>query len=302
VVLAGCGGLARAAAPGLEEYKKAAVAIALGSAEGLELAGKVAEQKAAAEAHGKRLYGDAPIPHAETEHLLLYGKVHDRKLEDVGAILEKQLELARAALKMETDALWPGKLTVYFFPERAKFASFIRTVEKRRPDADDRGSVMIRSDLPHVAVGPAPESRDPSMEILAAQQLAAALIGKKVATGIPDWLVAGFGRATYFQAAPKAEQKTERRRAARMIGAKSVSATAVWDGAVRGEQAAVLRGSLADFLAFGPGKKKFIAFLEGFQPGEGMAMKSTLEAIKTAGMDPALVNRSWKIWVRRVGR
>src|SRR5438046_6284037 len=47
--------------------------------------------------------GSDKPPHRETANLLLYGTVPGKSLEEVGAALEKQFDLARSALAMEKE-------------------------------------------------------------------------------------------------------------------------------------------------------------------------------------------------------
>jgi hypothetical protein len=281
------------------KYKQAAIALATGAAEGMELAGKVIEQKTRAEANWKKVFKEGKAPHLETDNLLLFGKPPNKSLDAIGAVLERQFILARKTLGLEEEAPWPGKLAVYFFADRGKFTSFIRTVEGRRPESEDLGSFHIRSDFPHVAAGPPREAPDPSLEAQAAEQLASALIVKKAGTTLPEWVLVGFGRATYYRAAGPREYLGERKRAARLLAARKASAMDVWDNNLPAEAAPVLRGSLVDFLALGPGKAKFLAFLEGYKPGENMVQKTTADAFKAANISPKIVNQKWKAWVRR---
>jgi hypothetical protein len=298
-LLAAWAGSAAAGTPSrLARYKQEAVNIATGAVRGLELTAKVVEQQARARENWKKLFGDDKAPHLETEHLLIYGKVPDRPLKDTGALLEKAYGLAGGALALGPGDSWPGKLTVYLFSERGKFASFLRTVEKRRPEADDLGSFEVRSDFPHVAAGPAPESEGPGVEAQAAEQLASALLARRAGTPVPEWLVAGFGRATSFRAGPPRELSAERRRAARLLLATKASASDVWDGNLKGGAATVLRASLVDFLAYGPGKARFPALLEGYKPAEGMQTRSTPDALRAANIDPQALNVRWQSWAR----
>jgi hypothetical protein len=300
ILLTGCLARSDAAPPSpLAKYKEAAVAIAVGSVEGLELASKVIEQKAQAQANLKKLFGADKVPHQETEHLLLYGKVPGKSLKEVGVLLEKQFVLARKTLRLEEDPPWPGKLTVYFFADRGKLTSFIRLVEKRRPESDDLGSYNIRSEAPHVAAGPPKESHDPGLEAQAAEQLAAALVVKRAGTTVPEWVVVGFARATYYRAAGPREYLGEKSRARRVLAAGRATAMDVWDSNLKADSAPVLRGSLVDFLAYGPGRSKFLAFLEGYKPEEGKLNKTTADALQAANIDPKVVNRKWKVWVRK---
>jgi hypothetical protein len=207
--------------------------------------------------------------------------------------------MTRRTLALEEEAPWPGKLSIYFFADRGKFTSFIRIVEKRRPESEDLGSHIIRSDFPHVAAGPPREAHEPGLEAQAAEQLASALLVKKAGTTIPEWVMAGFARAAYYRALGPREYLGERRRAARLLAKTKASAMDVWDNNVSAEAAPALRGSLVDFLAFGPGKTKFVALLEGYKPGQDALTKTTADAFKAANINPKLVNQKWKAWARK---
>jgi hypothetical protein len=283
---------------GKNKYKEAALDIALSSIRGLEMASKVAEQQATAQENWKKVTRADKTPHVETDSLLLFGKVPDRDLKDIGALMEKQYILARNAVALEEEDPWPGKLTVYLFPDRKQFASFVRTVEKRRPDKDDTGSYLVRGDFPHVAAGPPAEEGESSVAFHAAEQLGAALIAKKVGGVVPEWVIAGFGRATYFRAGPLRDLTAERKRVVKLLAASRATAMDVWDGNVPAEAAPFLRASLVDFLAYGPGKSRFGKFLEAYKPEEGVQNKTTANALKAVRIDPNTLNKRWRTWVR----
>jgi hypothetical protein len=301
VVLAGGIANGRAAPPArVAKYREAALAAAVSTFQGMEIGSRVAGQEARAKAVWKKVAGGAKADQAETEHFLLYGKVPGRKLKEVGALLEKEYALARQVLKLEKEDPWTGKLAVYFFTDRRQFTSFVRNVEKRRPEPEDRGSFVLRGDHPHLAAGPPGESGGATAEAQAGEQLASALLTKVAERSLPDWLTSGFARATWSRCIPPRERAAERRRALKTLLAKKASAQDVYDGNVTGEEAQVLRGSLVDYLAYGPGRNRFLPFINGFKPEENIQQpRTTADALKAARIDPAFLNKRWKYWVRR---
>src|SRR5262245_48275319 len=132
----------------------AAVAAMLVGWSGLQAddqADKVKAQKEAARANWKRLFPDDEVVHQETSHLLLYGpaSMTERRLKAFGAALEGQYGLARKALQFDPkEELWEGKLAVYLFDQRSQFTSFVRGVEKRRPQSDDLGTASVQGSAP----------------------------------------------------------------------------------------------------------------------------------------------------------
>ena len=263
-------------------------------------ADKLTAQKKAAEENWALLdAGDAAT--VETAHLLMYApKSMEKKLKDIGGALEKQQAKAREALGYdEKSEPWPGKLTVYLFPERDTFTRFVRKVENRRVEADDTGSHFADSDIPHAAAGPAKKRKDYTLEDQAAEQVASALLQRKAGkdTVLPGWLLSGFGRATVYRVSGKdnAMVKKERVWAAKLSAAKS--ARDVWAGTLEGEESAILEASVTDFLAYGPYSAKFSKFVTGFKPDENLNPKTAAQAIEAAGWIADGVDKDWKRWV-----
>jgi len=281
-----------------------AVLVLLLGASGLRAADdaddKLAEQKKAAEANWGLLELGEPAKH-ETAHLLLYGPAaYEKRLKDWGALLEKQYETARKGLGLDPndEKGLPGKPAVYLFAEREPFTTFVRRVEKRRLDAGESGTYDVSGDLPHVAAGPPRAKGEPGVEVQAAQQLAAAMLHRKVGpkVPVPDWVLSGFGRATYGRTVPAAGA-ADRAQAARLVRAGR-TAMDVW-GNLDADEANVLQASLVDFLAYGPGASKFQAFVAAFEPGENMEKKTTMQALDAVSLKADALNRAWQTWVLR---
>lgn len=258
----------------------------------------VQKQKEAAAAHWKQLFGDDAPATEETARFLIYAptSMSARQLEDLGAALEKQAATARGALKIGTkDEPWPGKLTVYLLADRRSFASFMRTVAKKRPT--DEAGIFSLEDMPYVAASPPQQKYQPSLEGQAAEQVAAAMLAKKAGAAVPEWVVAGFGRATSWRANPAASYQ-DRVQVRRLI--KGHTASDVWNDKVTAAEAPYLRASLVEYLAYGPGAPQFLKFLEGFKPGENQRMPTTMDAFKAVRADYAeAVSRAWPAWALR---
>jgi len=261
---------------------------------------KLAEQKKAAEANWGLLDLGEPAKH-ETAHLLLYGPAaYEKRLQGWGTLLEKQYDTAGKGIGLDPkdEKWWPGKLAVYLFAERENFTTFVRRVEKRRLDASESGTYEVISDVPHVAASPPRAKGEPAVEVQAAQQLAAAMLHRKAGpkVPIPDWVLSGFGRATYDRTVPAAGS-ADRAQAARLVKAGR-TAMDVW-GALDADEAVVLQASLVDFLAYGPGAAKFLGFAAAFEPEENMEKKTAWQALDAVSLKPDGLNKAWQTWVQR---
>jgi hypothetical protein len=273
----------------------AVMGILLGGAAGraADDAEAVQRQKDTARAIWKQLESDDALVLEETPHLLIFGSgaLTPKQLRDLGGLLEARYRLARQALKVEPkETLWPGKLTVYLIGDRRGFNSFMRTVAKQRPNPDESSVLSVRGDQPFVA-GCTPQTKgEPSLEAQVGEQVAAAVLVRRGGEGLPEWLIAGFGRATAWKAAPSATY-SERMQVKKLIPGRT--AVDVWDGKLDAREATLLRASLVDFLAYGPGAASFPKLVEAFKPEANGQPKTTAAALKAAKLDPADLNRKW---------
>jgi hypothetical protein len=147
------------------------------------------------------------------------------------------------------------------------------------------------------AVAAVMPGKGPSVESLAGQQVAGLLLMRKAGKGTPvaDWLVTGFGRATAYRVQPREAFVLAERKQARVLSVKR-KASEVWAGSVEAEEADAMQGSVADFLAYGPGAGRFLKLVNGFKLEEGMKTRSTAQAMEAAGIKVANVDRLWKKW------
>ena len=218
------------------------------------------------------------------------------------ALLENQYKTARTALKFpEKTEPWKGKMTVYLFSERGQFTAFIRRVEKRRLEGGEIASHNSSDDALHVAASPPQNKWDWPVESQAAEQVASVLLERRVGktTVLPDWLVSGYGRATYYRQLPKdALTLADRRLAGELVSKKKKTAKDIWTGPLEADEAGTLSGALADFFAFGPGATHFEKLLEGFKLEENQDKKTMEQAIEKTRMNKEKIEPAWKEWVK----
>jgi hypothetical protein len=253
----------------------------------------------AAKTNWAQIDGGEPAFH-ETDHVLICAhKSYEKRLKDIGISMEKYLAQIKKVLQFEAkDEPIAGKVTVYLFSEREQFTSFVRRVEKRQLDPDESGSHGFQTGMPHVAAVPPKIKRDLGVENQLPAQLAEGLLSKRAGKDaeLPGWLVSGFGRASVWRGNP-ATFGRERTQAATLVSRNKRKAGDVWGGSLEAEEADLVRASLVDYLAYGPGASKFIAFLEGFRPGENMATKTTAQALEAAGIMADRLDRAWRGWL-----
>jgi len=239
----------------------------------------------------------------ETKHFLLYApEAMEKRLKEVGEMLEKHHDKAKEALKFEMTEeskgeVLPGKVTVYLFGEREHFTAFVRRIESRRLLPEETGSYMASDDKLHVAASPSRSKQGMPVEIQVCEQTASLMLARRagVRTILPEWLIAGFGRATYYRVAPRDKAVLADRGRAASLSRKR-TANDIWDGKIAADEAEALQGSLADFLAYGPASSVFPKFVTGFQPEENVEKKTTNQAFDAAGLKWDKVAKSWKAW------
>ncbi len=263
-----------------------------------DTAATVAAQKKAGAANWDAVV-EAPHAFAETKHLLIYApKTMEKRLGKVGAVLEKYHSRALDALAYDPKGreTYPGKIAVYLFADLEQVPTFARRVEKRRPLAGETGSFSAKNDRLHAVA--AAGGKGGSVESRAGEQVVALLLTRKagIATPVPDWVLSGFGRATSYRVLPREKFVLDDRKQAKALASKR-KASDVWGGAIDADEAGALSGSVMDFLAYGPGSRRFPKFIEGFQPGEGATSKTAAQAMETAGIKAGTVEKVWKTWV-----
>jgi hypothetical protein len=281
------------------------LALALGSASVATAADPVDALKKKAEASWEAVGAGKPATQ-ETKHFVICApEAMAKRLKEVGELLEKHLDKAKEALQFEMKEedkgeVLPGKVTVYLFAEREHFTAFVRRIESRRLLPEETGSYMAADDKLHVAASPPRGKQALPVEIQACEQTASLLLARRagVRTILPEWLIAGFGRATYYRVAPRDKAVLADRSLAASLARKR-TAEEIWDGKIASDEAETLQGSLVDFLAYGPAASTFPKFVTGFEPAENVEKKTTAQAFEAARLKPEVVAKNWKSWAPR---
>ena len=85
--------------------------------------------------------GAGPSATHETAHFIVVApKALEKRLKEIGVLLEKSFDTAHKVLFAPKELTWAGKLTVYLFAQPEQLDAFIRRVEKRRLRGAEKGS------------------------------------------------------------------------------------------------------------------------------------------------------------------
>ncbi len=274
---------------------------AFGTTQAADEAKSVDARKKQAEANWA-MVSDVPATRYESKHfLLLAPEAMAKRLKSVSELLEKHHDKAKEVLKFEIKSddgeVLPGKVIVYLLGEREQFKAFVRRIERRRLQPDETSSMQAADDKLHIVVAPLAMRNGVPVEVQAGEQVAALMLARRagIRTPLPDWLVSGFGRATYYRVAARDKTVVAERALAAKLSRKH-GAEEIWDGKLAADEATVLQASLVDFLAFGPGTRAFPKFVAGFTPEENRERKTTGQAFESAGLKPDRVASGWKTW------
>ncbi|MFO0968298.1 MAG: hypothetical protein U0793_22305 [Gemmataceae bacterium] len=271
--------------------------VAEGAFRDFTIPGVAAVQHAKALADWKRLYAKEAPAHLETDRFLIYGTGDDKKLKDVGLMLDKTYDLAAKTLDMEFVKPWTGKLAVFVVQDRGEFQSLVRILEKRRAEEDEQGVYEIDDDNPHVLAGPPVFKSDLSAEQHAGAQVGAALLMRKVGRAVPHWAQLAFGRASAVRAGPAKDLSAEHKRAAMVAKTRGIK-NILGKGSADPEEIAVIQASLMEYLAYSGRTAKFMPFIKGFQVSD-TKMEATIEmALEAANLPADKLDGVWKAWVK----
>jgi hypothetical protein len=269
-----------------------------------EVKAKIAAQKKTAETVWTTIEaGDAAPVHETSRVLLVAPKSEEKRLTTLGNLMDKAYDKACAALKIDPvkEAPWAGKLTVYITTEREHFTAFVRRIEKRRLETGEVGTFDADRDAPHALGGPPRTKADPSAEVQAIQQIGCALLQKKAGTKVPlpGWLLVGFGRATYYRVAPNDSAVANERKKAAALVRMGRGCGDVFADRLSPDDGIPLGASMADFLAYGPGAKKFTEMVAAFRPEENQESRPIGQVLESLSMKVDQLDKSWRGWVPR---
>ncbi len=240
----------------------------------------------------------------ETENFFVASMLSDEKAKQLGAAIEKVVPLARKALQYDAkEEAWKGKLAVYYFPESKDFKTFVRTIVMTKPEGVHYD---LRADAPYVVdpvdvLGKTTEVEQ--FSTAAANVAAAYLIARGSSATIPEWLRAGFGRATAMRAEGNNSgryQAFKKQAKAAASGSKTGAAPTIADlwGETKNPNSEVLAASLVDYMAYGPGAANFSKLVFGFRPDENGNTPSTMQALEAADWkDTAMLEAAWRKWL-----
>src|SRR5262245_14376473 len=209
-------------------------------------------QKSAAQANWKKMeFKDAATGPVETANLMLYARLPEVRTKALAPNLEKFYIAALKPLGYTAKEMpWPGKLAVYILPDRTEFVDFMRRVAKLQAGDERYGFTAINGDVAYAVVGAAKSGGVGDIEERARAAVADALLRKKMGgSEPPEWLTAGFARATTSRMS---------RPAAKATTAPPVAFRLLWEEEVDAKSKSKIATYLVDYLAYGPSDRKSV--------------------------------------------
>lgn len=153
------------------------------------------ERQQLAERNWRLAIPDQQAARATTNNFLVFGTLGEGALAEAAELAEAQVAKVATALKLPADKqLIKGRVSLFVFANRFDYSEFGTMVEKRQLPKPWRGHWRFDILDPYVVV--LRQSNEAySMEVLAAQQLAAIYVASLGEGAAPRWFAEGLGRA-----------------------------------------------------------------------------------------------------------
>lgn len=262
---------------------------------------QLAKQKATALSNARKCDVANPAL-VETDNLFVTGDLPEEKLKTLAAYAQKQFGTTLKSLKFEMTENPPkGKLAIYFFSERKKFAAFVGELSNERIEKDERGRMEPRANEPYIAVSVAPGEKPTDLDVEAAHQIAIALLACKAGPAeLPGWMKDGFARSMMWRldTATGSKERAQIRKMVLAVKGKMpvYKAMDIWTGSLDAEKK-LLGASLMEYFVFGPDSAKFSKILANFRPTDDVRTPTIATALMATEIKPEDLDKAWKKWV-----
>lgn len=256
-----------------------------------EKAETIAKQKAAAESLWKKMEFEKTPALVESSHFLLFSRLPEARTKTLSSQLERNYATAIRGLKFDKDEKpWSGKLAIFVLGDNSDFVNFMRRAQKRSPREGEVVFVSIAGDEPLMVIGEPESTITPENQ--AVYELSISLLKRKMGAGDPpDWVAAGFARATAYRTGnPNAKTR----------GFKTPIApfSALWSDQASAELRYATGAYIVDYVAYGPGNSMLTNFLSAIRPGENGEAPGAEQILKTTGGDAALFELYARRWTK----
>ena len=292
----------------------AAFALLCPAAPGQDEATDLSKKQAAAVESAVKKLELKKIGRAEGKYASIVTTLPEDKAKLMAQAADKFYEAAVGLLKFDDSAKpWPGKLAIYVFAERSGFTDFLRTVEMRRPEPEDKDSVSLRGDTPHLAMFLSGEGKNAApAELEVGEDVAGALFRAKAGAGavVPTWLKKGFTRAVRWKLNPQFAA-FERGKVRPMLvdgrkgvawpkGFAPVKVPQLWGDELAEIDRERLAASVIEFMTAGPDAAKFGPSLSALRESDENKNPNFDSVMKAFGKEKAEdFEAAWKAWAVR---
>jgi hypothetical protein len=267
-------------------------------------------QRKAAEESLKKAEVAKVLPY-ESAEVVLFTSAPEAKAKAYVGYAQKAFDATQKVLKFdEKERLWPGKLTVYYLPERRDFTAMKRTLV---PDSSDKRSnvlVRVRGPEPFALMGIDQGTKPTDAEIVAelGEAVAEAMLDHRAGVNpgtydLPGWFRNGFGKAILLRVEGNTAKFTAHRNKVKLLFAKAnltkFKAMDSWAGTTT-KDTETLNISLVEYFLFGMEPGKFDRFLTGLKPNEQGNLPTVAQALEGMELKPEDLDAGWKAWVAKL--
>jgi hypothetical protein len=246
----------------------------------------------------------------ETPEMIIFTTAPETRAKAIAATAQKTYDYTYKYLKFgDDDKLWPGKLTIYYLPERKDFTSFMRIIEQRKPDAKETLIAKVTGNEPYILLSQEAGIKITDAEVgntlgeaIAKGMLDYKALVKPAVGGLPQWLSSGFARAMLLRADGNATKLTAHRAKVKTYFTKAklptFKASDMWANTSMKDWD-TLSTSLVEHLMATWDADKFKKFIRGLAPSDPNALP-TIETILTImDLTPDSLDANWKAWVAK---
>jgi len=266
-------------------------------------------QKKSAEESIKKAELAKVAPYESTE-IVLFTSLPEAKAKLYMAGAQKAFDSTQKVLKFDAkERLWPGKLTVYYLPERRDFTAMKRTLIPDNSEKRSTTIVRVRGPEPFILIGADQGVKKADTEIIAemGETVAEAMIDHRAGVNpgtfdLPNWFRNGFSKAIVLRAEGNAAKLAAHRNKLKLLFAKAnlakFKASDSWAG-TSNKDTDTLNTSLVEYFIFGMEPGKFDRFILGMKPNEQGNLPSIDQALEGLELKADSLDTGWKAWVAK---
>ena len=243
----------------------------------------------------------------ESAEIAFYTTLPEARAKIIVAGAQKAFDATQKVLKFDDkEKIWPGKLTLYYLPERRDFTAMKRSLLPENTDKRATSFVRVRGPEPYILMGTDAGVKQTDAEIVAeaGEQVAGAMLDHKAGVNpgtfdLPFWVRSGFGKSMVLRAEGNSAKLLAHRNKVKLLFAKAklptFKAADVWAG-MANKDTETMTISLVEYFVFGMEPDKFGKLFVVLKPNEQGQSPTIEQALEFMELKPDTLDAAWKAW------